>query len=68
MKKFYNVPTDLYIHKNDLIRMEQGEAAVGYEEVSNHENYELISKHAFQPLREQDILSHNSYSVVFIFE
>lgn len=70
MKKFISVPCDLYILKTDVKRMEQGDSALGYKTVPKEEmdKYELISKHAFQPIAEEHIIDENTFSVVFIFK
>lgn len=66
MKKFYSVNQDLYIHINDIESMENGNSAIGYIIPPNYTEYERINKHAFQPLRKQDILTENTFDVVFI--
>lgn len=66
MKKFYTINQDLYIHTSDIKQMESGHSGIGYIIPPNYNEYELINKAAFQPVRDQDILDDNSFSVVFI--
>ncbi|MBM7598145.1 hypothetical protein JOC34_000502 [Virgibacillus halotolerans] len=68
MKQFTNIPCDLYIHKDELPKMEQGEQGTGYKEVTNNEQYILYSKHAFLQITENEIIDKNSYKVLFIME
>ncbi|WP_405101485.1 hypothetical protein [Oceanobacillus sp. FSL H7-0719] len=68
MKEWFNVECDLYIHKDSIVKMENGEEGIGYKTVSDaakHE-YELISKRNFQPVTSKYTLDDNSYNVVFI--
>jgi hypothetical protein len=70
VKEFFKVPFDLYILKEDVKRMEEGYSAIGYRTVPEEEKhkYELISKHAFQPVSKEHIIDENTYDVVFIFK
>jgi hypothetical protein len=70
MKEFVKVPCDLYILKSDIPRMEKGDSAIGYRTVPDEEihKYELISKHAFQPVSEEHVIDENTFNVVFIFK
>jgi hypothetical protein len=70
MKEFFKVPCDLYILKEDVKRMEQGDSALGYKTVPEEEKhkYELVSRHAFQPITKEHIVDDNTFDVVFIFK
>lgn len=70
MKKYFSVPCDLYVSKDDIKRMERGHLGTGHKKVMKGEKhrYELISKHAFQPITKQDVLNDNTIKVVFIFK
>ena len=63
--KFVSVPTDLYILKSDLIKLDKGDSAIGYIKVSDPNNYELINKYAFQPAIK---INSNEYDVCLIFK
>jgi hypothetical protein len=63
MTNYVSVDVDLYIHKSDLIKLDKGEAVIGYKEIYNTNEYELVSKYAFLPSIQ---LNDNSYSVCSI--
>ena len=63
MSNYVTVQFDLYINTSDLINLENGDSVIGYKQVSNPENYELISKFAFLPAIK---INENQYSVCAI--
>jgi hypothetical protein len=54
---------DLYIHVNDLEKLENGDEVTGYKNVSNPSEYELISHFAFLPATQ---INDNEFSVCTI--
>jgi hypothetical protein len=54
---------DLYIHVNDLEKLENGDEVTGYKTVSNPSEYELVSKYAFLPAIQ---INNNEFSVCTI--
>jgi hypothetical protein len=66
MTKYVNVNFDLYIHLNDLQRLDNGESVIGYRMVSNPSEYELVSKYAF--IQAAIKINDNEYSVCTINE
>jgi hypothetical protein len=58
-----NLQFDLYIHVNDFSKLENGDTVIGYREVSNDSNYELISKYALLPVTQ---LNDNEFKVCAI--
>jgi hypothetical protein len=66
MSKYVDIDFDLYIHKSDLNRLDNGEAVKGYKQVSNPNEYELVSKYAFIPAAIK--INDNEYSVCTINE
>lgn len=65
IKKYFNVPHDLYIKKSDIERMEKGHSALGYTKPPSC-IYELVKKESFQPITEQCVVDNNTFDVVFI--
>lgn len=65
MRKFTNVPCDMYILKSDLPAIDNGEEVEAYVNVDNVNDYELINKHAFQPAIK---VNENTYLVTWIFK
>lgn len=68
MKTFIKVENDLYIHKDDIKKMKKGHEGIGYVQLENTTDYVLVSKKALQPIKKEDVLSTNKYSVVFIMK
>jgi hypothetical protein len=65
MTNYIKVNFDLYVHVNNLKELEKGNEVIGYKQVSNPNEYELISHHAFLPTIQ---LSENEFSVCAIIE
>jgi hypothetical protein len=65
MTKYTNVPSDLYILKSDLPKLDNGGEVEGHITVSNPDNYELVEKYFFQPSIQID---NNTYLVTLIFK
>lgn len=65
-EELVRVPYDLFVSKKDIASMKLGNDGTGYvsiEGISNREDYEQVSKHAFQPSVQID---NNTYNVTFI--
>ena len=63
MTNHININFDLYIHINDLDKLENGEVVTGYKNVTNTDEYELISQYAFLPAEK---INNNEYLVCII--
>ncbi|MEX0595244.1 MAG: hypothetical protein WD512_02010 [Candidatus Paceibacterota bacterium] len=65
MREYVRVPIDLFVLKEDIESMENGEEANGFIEVSNSELYQLVDKHSLQPAIQID---DNTFNIVFIMK
>ena len=65
MRELVRVPIDLFVKKEDIARMESGDEALGYIEVDQPKDYELIDKHSIQPAIQVD---NNTFKVTFILK
>ena len=69
MKTYYNVPCDLYVHKDGIQELLQGGSSIGYTELHGCKtDYERIDRHCFQPILAEHKLSDQAYDVVFIMK
>jgi hypothetical protein len=62
--KYTEINFDLYIHVNDFPKLDRGEAVIGYRQVNDTTNYELVSQYAF--IQAAIKINDNQYSVCTI--